>query len=196
MTDPYLFRDTRLPFDPDMKFWGRHLQSGERVLWEGRPGFSFVLDRQAAKLCLPALVAVIAYGLDLSGISVFSLLGLPGSAQTIDTRSLVFMGLILAYLIGYISFFSLTLPNFMRYALTNRRLLIRRTLPWPTFQSVRLTPSTPVLHDGRDPGTIVFGETYAHYGDFKTAAKAVGFKNIDAPRKVMKMIERVKEGKL
>lgn len=83
----------------------------------------------------------------------------------------------------------------MRHALTNRRLLVRRTLPWPAFQGVRLTPSTPVLCEGRRPGTSLFGEIYAHYGNFKSAAKPISFNNIDEPHRIMKMMDQIKDGK-
>ena len=84
----------------------------------------------------------------------------PGS--DLQLRLLAMAGLL--YLLGYLYTICVTSPWTTRYALTDRRALIRHNFPWPRLREKRLTPATEIEWDGAEPGTILFDEVLMNYG--------------------------------
>ncbi len=192
--------------DADQRFWRGHLLPGERLFWDGRPQRTIRLDRVALSMCTPAALFM---GLYLAVPNILSLAHGQSLLQPheMQTDPVIFWGMLAA--IGWCVYYVLSrsdihLPQLTRYALTDRRVLIRTALPWPKLYAKHLTPMTPVKWDGDTPGTITFDDRLERYGNsvgpmFLSRAiagtKAVGFINIDEAPRVHALMQRVMEGK-
>ncbi|NSX56493.1 hypothetical protein [Parasulfitobacter algicola] len=202
MADPYRFKDTITPFDPDLKFWQKHLVPGETIIWEGRPNFSFKLDKTALGLAIPGFVAsavLFIINNDLLGASGPGQLVLsPTITQQINWG--IFIAIV--YLVLYLLYHSMTQSRLTRYALTNKRALIHNRLPWPKLNAKYLTPMSEVAWDQSDPGSIVLGQSITQYRSnaiFRSGIvkeRKEGFLNIDNPQKVYDLMQRVVNDKV
>ena len=175
-------------------FWERKLMPGEELLWQGRPGFRFKMDRAAFTLSMPALL----------GVTIFAALYYADPFGTNDAAYIyrfnndlfvpLLIGAMLLYLVLYNLRHGLVHPGLTRYCVTNRRAMIANKLPFPNVRTYRLTPMTPIVWLGDDPGTITFGEENRQYGNKVVRPRKVGFHNVRDAAQIYGLLLKAKEG--
>lgn len=191
----------------DVFYWRSHLQKGERLAWTGRPKLTIIPDKTAFLFSVPAALASI--GILAGSQNRFveagaSSLGVP----LLEDPELAFQmqvaaGACLVYLAGYLYAYCVISPRTTRYALTDRRALIRTSFPWPRLHAKRLTPGTRIVWDENTPGTILFDEVEHNYGTKPKSAlgteatvksRAVGFHRINDAAEVHALMQEVAHG--
>lgn len=176
-------------------FWDKQLMPGETILWEGRPGFGIGPDPLALKLSVPAVLGIsaflVSHYLFPSPFHVDAqyIPGLPNDITVPLTA-----GFVLLYLVIYNLSFSMVHPALHRYALTERRALIWRRLPWPRTRSYILTPASRILYDYREPGMVTVGTDFVRYGSGQGFDRSAAFHRINDAGMVFKLALRASEG--
>ncbi|MEM9097689.1 MAG: PH domain-containing protein [Pseudomonadota bacterium] len=164
----------------DDRFWSPYLEPNERLLWADRPPFPFHLT----------IENLLAGGFVFAFMSVWVFLVLGWIAATVyETGKLPIVG----YLFGAIAL-AVILAGVLaplqqwrtRYAVTDRRVLIRRGALATEIMTIPISSEAPLtLRDGRR-GSVIFD--YPRVG---RGVKAAGFIGIRHPRDVHDMIRRV-----
>jgi hypothetical protein len=133
--------------------FSERLLRGERVIWRGRPRQGLMLTQREALL--------IPFSLFFGGFSVFwesNVLRLPNPPvfMVLFGAAFVLIGL---FLIFGRFFVDAWIRTGVFYALTDRRVLILRSRPSVSFQSVNLDrlPEATLTETGNGRGTIRFG---------------------------------------
>lgn len=124
----------------------QYLDSGERLLWTGRPRPGLRLSSATMRSLLgsaiwAALAIFFAINIWRDGISPSSLL-----------TSMAFVAFAVYNTVGRVGL-GWWLRSRTRYAVTDRRVLIIEGGAQPAIQSVDLTPTTPIGADLRDDGS-------------------------------------------
>lgn len=191
----------------EVSYWRSRLNKGERLAWAGRPGLTIIPDKTAFLFSVPAAMACLGIlaGSESQYVSaITATFGVPAleDPQLVFNLQL-FAVATLAYLAVYLYSYCVVSPRFTRYALTDRRALIRTAFPWPRTRSKRLTPGTEIVWDQKNPGTILFDEVEHNYGvkpksGFGTAPTvktcAVGFHRIAEAEYVHGLMQEVAHG--
>lgn len=166
--------------------WKHHLQSGEEILWQGRPDGAFVIEATNLKSAV--------FNIFLIGFAVFWMAGAAESGGTF------WMFGLLIFFIGLARLANSPLGGTFRrrqtwHTLTNRRAFIATNFPLKGrgLKSDPITPDLPIDYvDGTRP-TIYFASETKHSKDL-TYERSIGFERIeDAPR-VLEHIRKIQQG--
>ncbi len=149
--------------------WDAKLRHGEEVIWTGSPRLGLAMDSHAFWAIAPAAGACLFY--------LYTILSNPAQAHMLALgpfSAVTVLAMFLLYLAGYFAFFAMTVPGIVRYALTNERAFIYRSLPWARLVDYDIGLTAPIELRG---SAIYFAdETVRTNNTF--SRRAVGFRNI------------------
>jgi len=164
------------------------LLSGERILWSGKPGQGLLLTAQD--------IYAIPFSLLWCGIVI---VGMIGASRTAGVDSLV-LALFLCfglYMLGGRFVVDAWIRRDLRYAVTNKRILIARPAPFSRFTALSLEqlPEVDLKERANGRGTIRFGQRVAAWGwGYQGMSPAFDpnpqFLAIDDARRVFDLIQR------
>lgn len=177
-------------------FAGR-LLSRERIVWSGRPRQGVMLTARD--------IFLIPFSLLWGGFAIF------WETAVMSTKASWFMALfgVPFVLIGlFLIFgrlpFDAWLRSKLRYALTDRRILILREGPWGSFKAVGLDrlPEATLIESSGGRGTIRFGQPAAFWNSYghgaglwiPTLDPTSQFLGIDGARRVFAMVQERSQG--
>jgi len=171
-----------------------HLMADERILWTGRPGQGLILTSQDMFL--------IPFSLLWCGFAVFWTFGATGEAVplffTLWGMMFVCVGL---YFVAGRFIVDAWVRRGMRYALTNRRILISRPAPFNKFTALNLAqlPAVDLDPRSRGRGTIRFSQATTGWGGrgFSNWSPSFDptpqFIAIDDAHRIFDLVERSKQ---
>ena len=164
------------------------LLSGERILWSGKPGQGLLLTAQD--------IYAIPFSLLWCGIVIVGMIGASRTAGF--DYSLLVLALFLCfglYMLGGRFLVDAWIRRDLRYAVTNKRILIAQPAPFSRFTALNLEQLLEVdlkeRANGR--GTIRFGQQAPAWG-YRSMSPAFGptpqLLAIDDARRVFDLIQR------
>jgi hypothetical protein len=164
------------------------LLRGERILWSGRPGQGLLLTE--------ADIYAIPFSLLWCGLVIFWTIGATRAAGFGPLLvSAFFLCLGLYMLVGRFVV-DAWIRRDLRYAVTNRRLLIARPAPFSKFTALNLEqlPEVDLKERKNGRGTIRFGQRAPAWGPYQAISPAFDpnpqFLAIDDARRVFDLIQR------
>jgi hypothetical protein len=172
----------------DDLFTGR-LLSGERILWSGKPGQGLLLGERD--------IYAIPFTLLWCGFFIFWTIGATRAGGGVGSVlfGTVFLCFGLYNLVGRF-IVDAYIRRDLRYAVTNRRILIARPAPFSKFTALSLQrlPEVDLKEGTNGRGTIRFGQRTPAWGYYRAISPALEpnpqFLAIDDARPVFDLIQR------
>lgn len=172
--------------------WAPYLNPGKRVLWEGRPPGRLFLFR----------------GIDVFFVS-FSIVWAMGATAAVLPAlksGAFFFGFGLIFLVAavYVTIGRFLHDQYLRrrtvYAVTDKRAMIAKSAFGRQVRDLPITPALPVAFRDAPRGSVWLGERPGLFSGVQALGWWHGddggftFRDIDAPREVYGLIQRIKRG--
>jgi len=168
--------------------WDHLLESEEEILWEGRPGFGFLLNSSALKTLAVVAVGMLFLGpqiLDASrpGSAMGEMLNIPYIGRI---NGEIFLALAGGWTVIWFLMQTTTTPFFTRYMLSDRRAFIAKIFLWKKIKSYELSPLRVIEYDGKRNGSIIFATETKRADSGKKRDFPVGFMHVNSAGKLYK----------
>ena len=165
--------------------WEGILDTGETILWQGRPDGKIVLR--------PANTATFVFGLAFAGFALFWMIMASTAGGFFWAFGLIHFSVGLGLSFGAI-FWGVFVRRHTWYTLTDRRAFIATDLPigGRSLKSYPITDDTVLDFAPGDPGSIWFDEEVRRSKN-TTTRKKIGFERIEDGEKVYRMFRDIQE---